>query len=136
LVAAVARPRFDVAMGRLARPNATWLWPLVVVAAASLWAFDRVVVAGTSMAPTYNPGDRLLLVRRLRRLRVGDLVAFDDPRDPARRLVKRVQNIRGDVVDVVGDNATASTDSRDFGSVPSTVIRHLVVRRYALGGSP
>jgi signal peptidase I len=95
-----------------------------------------VVVVGTSMAPTYRPGDRLLLVRRLRRLRVGDLVAFDDPRGSGRRLVKRVQVVRGDLVNVVGDNVTSSTDSRDFGPVPASVIRHLVIRRYALGGPP
>jgi signal peptidase I len=124
-------------MGRLARPNAVWPWiVLALVAVACSWAVDRVVVVGTSMAPTYRPGDRLLLVRRLRRLRVGDLVAFDDPRGSGRRLVKRVQVVRGDLVNVVGDNVTSSTDSRDFGPVPASVIRHLVIRRYALGGPP
>jgi signal peptidase I len=124
-------------MGRLARPNAVWPWiVLALVAVACSWAVDRVVVVGTSMAPTYRPGDRLLLVRRLRRLRVGDLVTFDDPRGSGRRLVKRVQVVRGDLVNVVGDNVTSSTDSRDFGPVPASVIRHLVIRRYALGGPP
>jgi signal peptidase I len=124
-------------MGRLATPNAARLWVVLMAAAvACSWALDRVVVVGTSMAPTFRPGDRLLLVRRLRQLRVGDLVAFDDPRGSGRRLVKRVQAVRGALVDVVGDNAASSSDSRDFGAVPSTAIRHLVVHRYALGAAP
>ncbi len=100
------------------------------------WGLDRVEVVGSSMSPTFADGDRLLLVRRLRPLRVGDLVAFDDPRGSGRRLVKRVQLLHGDLVDVVGDNAASSTDSRDFGPVPATAIRHLVARRYAQGGEP
>ena len=99
-------------------------------------SFDRVVVEGTSMVPTFEPGDRLLLVRRLRPVRTGDLVAFGDPRDARRLLVKRVVAVRGELVDVVGDNPTRSTDSRDFGPVPRREIRHLVARRYARGVAP
>jgi nickel-type superoxide dismutase maturation protease len=134
-VAAVARPRFDVVVGRLARPHLAWPWVIALVAAACAWGFDRVVVLGTSMDPTFHPGDRLLLVRRLRPLRTGDLVALDDPRGTGLRLVKRVVAIRGDVVKVAGDNPSSSTDSRAFGQVPQAAIRHLVVHRYAEGGA-
>lgn len=88
------------------------------------------------MVPTFLPGDRLLLVRRLRPLRCGDLVALDDPRGTGLRLVKRVVAIRDEEVDVAGDNASSSTDSRSFGAVHRSSIRHLVVRRYAHGGAP
>ena len=136
-VAAVARPRFDVRVGRLARRTVTGPWPFVVVAASvCAWAFDRVVVRGASMAPTFLPGDRLLLVRRLRPLRRGDLVALDDPWGSGRRLVKRVVAIRDEEVDVAGDNSVSSTDSRSFGPVHPSSIRHLVVRRYARGDAP
>jgi nickel-type superoxide dismutase maturation protease len=101
------------------------------VAGALAWALERVEVHGTSMSPTFEPGDRLLLVRRFRPLRAGDLVALPDPRDASRRLVKRVVAVRGGVVEVRGDNEAASTDSRDFGAVRTTSVRHLVVRRYA-----
>jgi nickel-type superoxide dismutase maturation protease len=133
-VAAVARPRFDVVVGRLARRHLAWSWPIGLVAIACAWAFDRVVVHGSSMSPTFHPGDRLLLVRRLRRLRPGDLVAFDDPRGTGLRLVKRVVSIDEGVVEVAGDNATSSTDSRAFGPVRHAAIRHLVVRRYGVEG--
>ena len=88
------------------------------------------------MSPTFHPGDRLLLVRRLRRLHPGDLVALDDPRGTGLRLVKRVVAVCGDEVEVVGDNAASSTDSRSFGTVPHGAVRHLVVRRYGAGGTP
>jgi nickel-type superoxide dismutase maturation protease len=95
------------------------------------WAIDRVEVVGSSMAPTFLAGDRLVLVRRWRPLRVGDLVALRDPNRPARSLVKRVASLDERTATVVGDNEGASTDSRSFGPVPVGSIRHLVVRRYA-----
>jgi nickel-type superoxide dismutase maturation protease len=113
-----------------------WPWAVACAVAACAWAFDRVVVQGTSMSPTFQPGDRLLLARRLRRLRSGDLVVLDDPRGTGVRLVKRVVSVRGDEVEVAGDNTTSSTDSRAFGAVRQSTIRHVVVRRYGTGGAP
>jgi nickel-type superoxide dismutase maturation protease len=100
------------------------------------WLFERVEVHGTSMTPTFDPGDRLLLVRRYRPLRRGDLVSLPDPRDARRQLVKRVVDVRADGVVLAGDNPGASTDSRAFGAVPASSIRHLVVRRYGSGVAP
>jgi nickel-type superoxide dismutase maturation protease len=120
-------------MGRLARRVATTSCLLALAACALAWSFDRAVVEGASMAPTFRSGDRLLLVRRLRPLRIGDLVALRDPRDGDRLLVKRVVLVRGVDVEVAGDNAAASTDSRTFGAVPASSVRHLVVRRYRFG---
>lgn len=89
----------------------------------------RVVVEGTSMAPTLAPGDRLLVVRG-RRPRAGDLVAVADPRRPGRLLVKRVAGQHLGLLDLRGDNPAASTDSRSFGPVPPSAVRGRVVRRY------
>ena len=100
------------------------------------WAFARAEVEGTSMLPTFAPGDRLLLVRRWRPPRSGDLVALDDPREGGRRLVKRVESVHGEDVEVRGDSPDASTDSRAFGTVPCSSVTHFVVRRYAAGLAP
>jgi nickel-type superoxide dismutase maturation protease len=89
-----------------------------------------VEVAGTSMLPTLQPGDRLL-VRRGRRARPGDLVVLPDPRDAARVLVKRVRATRTHGVEVAGDNLGASTDSRTFGVVPRSSVLGRAVYRYA-----
>ena len=94
----------------------------------------RLRVAGESMMPVLLPGDRLLVWRGLGPfrpvIRVGDLVAVLDPRDPGRVMVKRVAGREGAGMYVLGDNESASTDSRHFGLVPTTAIRGRVIYRY------
>ena len=73
------------------------------------------------MAPSLLPGDWLLAdpeAYRLRSPRVGELVLVTDPRERSRRLAKRVAAVGADGrLEVRGDAAGASTDSRVFGSV-------------------
>ena len=80
------------------------------------------------MAPTYAPGERLTAIRRMRRVRVGDVVVSPDPRDPERLLLKRCVARRGRSLELRGDNASASTDSRDFGPVPEGDVRWILPR--------
>ena len=68
------------------------------------------------MLPTLAEGERLL-TRRVRRLRTGDLVVCRSPLEPDRLLVKRIAEIEGRRIRVQGDNAAASTDSREFGPI-------------------
>jgi len=103
-------------------------------AAASRW-LDVVEVRGDSMAPSLLPGDRLMVESRSYARRVprpGEVVLAADPREPGRELVKRVAGIDEDaaVVDLRGDAPEASTDSRDFGSVPLAEIRWRAAFRY------
>lgn len=113
-------------------------WPaaagaLLVGAAVTAWGCARprrVVVEGSSMAPTLVAGDRLLVVRS-RRVEVGQVVAVRDPWDHGRVLVKRIAAINdGDLV-LRGDNQSASTDSRRFGPVPRSAVVGRVIRCYA-----
>jgi signal peptidase I len=87
----------------------------------------RVTVEGFSMAPTYLPGERLTALRRWRRVRLGDVVVVRDPRNPARWLLKRCVAKVGSLLDLRGDNVVASTDSRDFGLVPSSDVAYIVL---------
>ena len=90
----------------------------------------RFEVFGDSMLPAFEPGDRLLAVRTAR-IRPGDVVAVEDPRARGRLLVKRVHSVSGALLEVRGDNDSASTDSRTFGPVPRAAVVGRVVYRYA-----
>jgi len=97
---------------------------------AMLWAQPRrFVVEGPSMLPTLRPGDRLL-VARIGRVAIGDLVVLKDPGHRSRLICKRVVSTEQRHVVVRGDNPEASTDSRAFGPVPVEMLVGRVLRRY------
>lgn len=89
----------------------------------------RLQVAGDSMRPTLEPGDRVVLVRT-RHLRPGDRAVVAYPRAPDRLVVKRVTGVSAGGLIVHGDNPAASTDSRDFGPVPPEEAVGRVLYRY------
>ena len=89
---------------------------VAVLAAAASRLLGRMEVEGDSMRPTLLPGDRILILRH-GRARAGQLVVVADPRHPARLMVKRVTGVDKGGVSVLGDNPSASTDSRSFGPV-------------------
>jgi signal peptidase I len=86
----------------------------------------RVTVEGSSMMPTYVSGERLTALRRWRRVRPGDVVVVRDPRDADRWLLKRCVGRTGAMLDLRGDNAFASTDSRVFGLIPNRDVGYIV----------
>ena len=87
----------------------------------------RVTVEGSSMSPTYLPGERLTALRRWRPVRPGDVVVVRDPRNVDRWLLKRCVGRVGTHLDLRGDNTVASTDSRDFGLVPNRDVAYIVL---------
>jgi nickel-type superoxide dismutase maturation protease len=100
--------------------------------AVALWRarpVARVEVQGDSMRPALAPGDRLLIVRAVP-VRTGDVVAVEDPRRPARMLVKRVAARGPGGLTLLGDNPAASTDSRSLGPVAAGSVRGRAVYRY------
>jgi nickel-type superoxide dismutase maturation protease len=82
------------------------------------------------MAPAFRPGDRLVVLPAWR-IKVGDVVALADPRQPDRLMIKRVSACAGRLTEVLGDNAAASTDSRQFGTVARSAVVGRVFYRYA-----
>jgi len=69
------------------------------------------------MCPALQEGDELLISRR-KRVSIGEIVVFPDPRDLDVIMVKRVKRLTSpDKLWVEGDNATESTDSRTFGAI-------------------
>jgi SOS-response transcriptional repressor LexA len=89
------------------------------------------VVAGDSMRPGLQPGDRLLIDYR-RRPSPGDLVVARTPGRPVS--VKRAAERRTTELGEPGwwllsDNPAVGTDSRTFGAVADSDVVAVVVRR-------
>ena len=82
-------------------------------------------VEGLSMLPTFSHG-KIVVGWRFRRPRVGDVVIAKHHRT---ELIKRVSEMQDGKVFLLGDNAEASTDSRQFGWLPSHAIVAVVVTR-------
>jgi nickel-type superoxide dismutase maturation protease len=89
----------------------------------------RVQVQGSSMIPTFLPGDRLVLIPPFK-MRPGCVVAIADPRMADRLMIKRVARLDSRTVEVLGDNPDASTDSRHFGPIDRQAIVGRVLLRY------
>lgn len=104
-------------------------------AAATLLAarrLDAVEVSGRSMAPALLPGDRLLVESWTYARRAphrGEVVLAGHPRTPSRELIKRVAAVRDGRVELRGD-ASGSTDSRRFGTLPLSAVRWRAAVRY------
>ena len=86
-------------------------------------SFGKAVVRGLSMVPNLGFGDELL-IRYGAKIAVGDVVVF---RRAGQNDIKRVESISDEGIFVVGDNAMASLDSRNYG-----LIRHNQVLGKAL----
>ena len=88
----------------------------------------RVRVIGPSMEPSVRNGD-WWLVRRTAAVGPGDVILLGHPTRPHAHIVKRIERREGAGWWVLGDNAGASEDSRQFGVVPpGNVIGRLVLR--------
>jgi nickel-type superoxide dismutase maturation protease len=82
-------------------------------------------VEGLSMLPAFTHG-KIVVGWRFRQPKVGDVVIARHHRI---ELIKRVSELQEDKVYLLGDNAEASTDSRQFGWLPAGAIIAVVVTR-------
>lgn len=81
------------------------------------------------MLPTLVPGERLVATT-FGTVRRGDVVAAHEP-GTGLLVVKRVHAIGADgSIELQGDNASVSTDSRHYGPVPRAAVVGRVVWRY------
>ncbi|WP_020525514.1 S26 family signal peptidase [Catelliglobosispora koreensis] len=113
----------------------------------SPWLIAKI--DGNSMYPALCHGERILVRRRdASSLRTGQIVLVsqptlteagdwtwppaDSPVKQRKLMVKRIAMMRGQSVELLGDNVNASTDSREFGLVDVEQIVGVYVRRLLL----
>lgn len=101
--------------------------------------FRAIAVSGNSMTPTYNDGDWLIF-RAIRKEDVTSLqdlvrkvVVIERESYPGIHFIKRVIRADSTGVWVEGDNADASSDSRQWGALPPQEIVGRVLLRYRRG---
>lgn len=90
------------------RTRVVWLWfrdvilPCLVLYILFFHIIGFVIVAGSSMEPTYSDGS-FVFINRLKRdnLNRGDVVVIDDDiSSDEKRIIKRVIGMPGDVIDI------------------------------------
>jgi mitochondrial inner membrane protease subunit 1 len=131
---------------------------VVVGSIMHVWAnyvLNVTLVIGPSMLPTFNrAGDIVLsdaLTPRFTGFHAGDVVVAASPTDPKKSVCKRIRAVEGDTVKVPmtdhggfryetheipkghvwlqGDNPLNSTDSRQYGPVPVTMLKYRIFCR-------
>ena len=100
--------------------------------------FGRVIVEGTSMQPTYNPLDWLLVHygffgKKFLFLRLGDVVVIERENQPGIFYIKRITEIaldaNGKKSYYVRSDNEAGTDSRTWGYlVESEIVANVIGR--------
>lgn len=111
---------------------------LLIVLPIRLFVAQPFIVSGSSMVPTFENGDYLIVDEfsyHFGNPQKGDVIIFKWPKDTTKYFIKRVIGLPGDTVDgtvlskdqyfVEGDNRNASSDSRSWGPVT----RNLIVGR-------
>lgn len=69
----------------------------------------NAIIPTSSMAPTIEPGDRVIGLRFLKDYQRGDIIVFDDPDTEGRYLIKRIVGMPGDRVSFLAeDDGTCS----------------------------
>jgi signal peptidase I len=106
--------------------------------------FSTVKVSGSSMSPTFMPGD-WLLIKQIRKgahpLKVDSVYLINDPERLGIKLLKRIKEVEAD--EIVGEKAQfiywfegdhpSSTDSRKWGWLKQDQVVGKVLLRYRRG---
>jgi len=86
-----------------------WLQAIVIAVVLSvvirLFLFEVILVEGTSMLPTLNEGDRLIVSKAEYSVispETGDIVVFRNSKDPIENYIKRIIGVAGDRIEING----------------------------------
>jgi len=81
-------------------------------------------IVGVSMLPLFRPETVVWATGLFRKLRPGDVVIV---KHDGLEKIKRVEAVQDGELFVLGDNMTASTDSRSFGWLPLESVKAKVI---------
>ncbi len=112
---------------------------VLIVVPIRMWVAQPFIVYGSSMEPTFENGDYLIVDEfsyYLRSPEKNEVIIFHYPLDQSKYFIKRVVGLPGETMDVngkktvlkageyfvEGDNRKASSDSRVWGPVPQKLI--------------
>lgn len=110
-----------------------------IVIPIRLWIAQPFIVSGASMEPTFDHGDYLIIDEfsyHFQKPQKDDVIVFRYPLDPKKFFIKRVIGLPGETIEVdgqtvtlaegeyfvMGDNRSASSDSRVWGIVPEKLV--------------
>lgn len=113
-----------------ARPIiSAWLRDLIVSLAISafiiIFLYQPVKVEGTSMMPSLDDQERILInkfVYHLESIQRGDIVVFRYPRDPSESFIKRVIGLSGDRIRIDAGKVFVNGTAIDEDYVPPAYI--------------
>lgn len=108
---------------------------LLIVIPLRTWIAQPFIVHGSSMEPTFQNGDYLIVDEisyRFQKPQRNDVIIFRYPLNPSQFFIKRISGLPGEAIDgvtlkkdeyfVLGDNYFASSDSRSWGPLKSNFI--------------
>lgn len=81
-------------------------------------------VHGHSMVPVLPPGTLVFALRWYRKIKPDKVIIFTREN---RETIKRVDHIESEGIYVLGDHPDTSTDSRQYGLIPSESVEAVVV---------
>jgi len=85
-----------------------WLQAIGIAVVLSIFIrfflFEVILVEGSSMLPTLNEGDRLIVSKaeyRIMEPRIGDIIIFRNQGTPNENYIKRVIGLAGDEIEII-----------------------------------
>lgn len=86
---------------------------LAIVLPVRLFVAEPFIVSGTSMQPTFENKEYLIVDRlsyRFEEPKRGEVVIFRYPRDPSKYFIKRIIGLPGETVSISGNKITIKND--------------------------
>lgn len=121
---------------------------LAIVIPIRIWIAQPFIVQGSSMVPNFHNGDYLIIDEitfQFRPPQKGEVIVFRYPKNPSQFYIKRVAGLPGETIKdtalaydeyyVLGDNSSASSDSRFWGPVKEKfIIGRAILRLWPVSG--